>query len=598
MDSYEFDETQKKFIENSVIPYAVYLYVDRRVVTLAVSAGLCELLGMTRTEAVDLMNNDMYKGTHPDDIARVADLGYQFAVGGEVYDAVYRTKSRTGKYVTIHAHGRKVRAKDGTPLAFIWYMSEPLNARKKIEAEKQLAATLGNIMRDENMFHKNYYDALTGLPNMSHFLSLAQEAGEKAQENGNVSKMLFFDLCGMKSFNGKYGYSEGDRLIRTVGAILKNHFGSENCGRIGQDHFMAYSVSENLDDELNAVFKEVEEANDGKTLPLRTGIYVDKYDKIDVGMAFDRAKIACDTEKSSHFSKFTYYDLKMRTETILRDYILNNLEKALSEHWIKVFYQPILRAKNSHVTEEEALCRWIDPDRGVISPGDFISILEEAKLIHKVDLYMVDRILEDFETKKKEGIRPVPVSINLSRVDFFMCDIVQEICKRMDKARMDRSMISIEITESFAEADAEFLKIQIDRFHRAGFKVWMDDFGSGYSSLNSLDEFDFDLVKFDMIFLRSFEKSGKSRIILENLLRMTKDLGLETIVEDVETEEQMQFLKDAGADKLQGYFFDRPAPLPNVIERIKTGMCFSADLPDGTTKIPEKVNESLKKAAK
>ena len=235
MDSYEFDETQKRFIEQSVIPYAVYLFVDRRVVTLAVSNGLCELLGLSRNDAIDLLNNDMYRYTHPDDLARVADLGYQFAVGGEVYDAVYRTKSRNGKYVIFHSHGRNVRAKDGTPLAFIWYMTEPLNARKKIEAERQLGAGLGNIMRDENMFHRNFFDTLTGLPNMTHFFSIAQEASEKAHKNNIVPKMLFFDLSGMKSFNGKYGYSEGDKLIREVSIVLKNQYTSDFCGRLDKD---------------------------------------------------------------------------------------------------------------------------------------------------------------------------------------------------------------------------------------------------------------------------------------------------------------------------------------------------------------------------
>ncbi len=582
MDSYEFDETQKKFIEQSVIPYAVYLFVDRRVVTLAVSNGLCELMGLSRSQTIDLLNNDMYRNTHPDDVARVADLGYQFAVGGELYDAVYRTKSKSGKYVIVHAHGRKVRAKDGTPLAFTWYMVEPLNARKKIEAERQLGAVLGNVMRDENMFHHNLFDGLTGLPNMTHFFSIAQDAGEKARAAGKVPQMLFFDLSGMKGFNGRYGYAEGDKLIREVSVVLKNHFTSDFCGRLGQDHFVAYTEDEDVEKILEDIFKETEQVNGGRSLPLRVGIYEDKYDVVDASMAYDRAKMACDKDRSAHISKYTHYDMALRKETLTRDYVLSNLEKALSEKWIRAFYQPIMRVSTGNVSDEEALCRWIDPERGIISPLDFIPVLEDAKLIHKLDLYMVDRVIEDLELKKSEGIRPIPVSINLSRYDFRSCDMVKEIVKKVDKARIDRNLINIEITESFASSDADFLKIQIARFHEAGFKVWMDDFGSGYSSLNALADFDFDLIKFDMVFLKKFDVSERARIILGEMLGIAKKLGIDTVVEGVETEEQVRFLSTSGCDKCQGFYFDKPASVRSIIEKIKTGMCFNAELVDGS----------------
>ncbi|MBP5184714.1 MAG: EAL domain-containing protein, partial [Lachnospiraceae bacterium] len=403
---------------------------------------------------------------------------------------------------------------------------------------------------------------------------------------------------GMKSFNGKYGYSEGDKLIREVSIVLKNHYTSDFCGRLGQDHFVAYSESDDVEKEIDEIFSEIEKVNDGRSLPVRVGIYTDKYDTVDASMAYDRAKMACDRDRSAHVSKYTHYDMALRKETLTRDYVLSNLEKALSEKWIRAFYQPIMRSQTGNVTDEEALCRWIDPERGIISPLDFIPVLEEAKLIYKLDLYMVDRVLEDFATKKAEGIKPVPVSVNLSRYDFRSCDMVKEICKRMDKARIDRNMLTIEITESFVSADADFLKVQIARFHEAGFKVWMDDFGSGYSSLNALADFDFDLIKFDMIFLRRFKESKKARVILGQLLNMAKLLEVEAVVEGVETAEQMEFLRDAGCDKCQGYYFDKPSSVHSVIERIKTGMCFNAELADGTiekAKHPENFVENPKK---
>ena len=296
-------------------------------------------------------------------------------------------------------------------------------------------------------------------------------------------------------------------------------------------------------------------------------------------------------------SRFTYYDLEMRKMTIKRDYILNNFEKAMNDKWIRAFYQPIIRAGSGHICDEEALCRWIDPDRGVIPPNEFINVLEEAKLIYKLDLYMVDRIIEDFTTKKAEGIKALPVSVNLSRYDFKCCDMVKEITKRMDKAGLPHYMLSVEITENCFEIDETFLREQIRCFRENGFKVWMDDFGSGYSSLNALAEWDFDLIKFDMIFLKKFDSSPKSRIILRQLLHMTQKLGIQTIVEGVETEEQMTFLKEAGCDMCQGYYFDKPSPLADIIDKIKTGMSFVDDRPEEEKK-EEKEKKSKNKTEK
>lgn len=254
-----------------------------------------------------------------------------------------------------------------------------------------------------------------------------------------------------------------------------------------------------------------------------------------------------------------------------KQYILDNLDKALQEGWITAYYQPIIRAVNGRVCDEEALARWIDPVKGFLSPADFIPVLEEEKLIYKVDLHILDCVLEKMKYMVNTGHYMCSHSINLSRSDFDMCDMVQEIVTRVDKSGIHRDKINIEITESTLVNDFKFMLSQIEKFKRLGFSVWMDDFGSGYSSLNTLARIPFDLIKFDMVFLRNFDQGENAKIILAELMRMAAALGKDTVCEGVETAEQMEFLQEIGCSRMQGYYYCKPVSLEQILDRYKNG---------------------------
>ena len=259
-----------------------------------------------------------------------------------------------------------------------------------------------------------------------------------------------------------------------------------------------------------------------------------------------------------------------------RQYIIENFAKALNEKWITVYYQPIIRAVNGRVCDEEALARWIDPVKGFLSPADFIPVLEESRQIYKLDLYILERVLEKMKLMTEQGYHMVSQSINLSRSDFDMCDMVEEICSRLDKAGVPHNKINIEITESILVNDFKFMLSQIERFKSLGFSVWMDDFGSGYSSLNTLSRIPFDLLKFDMVFMRNFDAGENGKIILAELMRMAAALGKDTVCEGVETKEQVEFLQEIGCSKLQGFYYSKPVPIERIVERckIKTNVIF------------------------
>ena len=425
-------------------------------------------------------------------------------------------------------------------------------------AFKQMSDRIRQYIGD--LSHQLYHDRMTDLPNMRYFFSLAEEENRRLTAEGKTACILYFDIIGLRYFNRQYGFYKGDTFIVKFAGILRTQFGDLGSCRFNGGHFTAVAQEDLVEDKLRRVLEECETIREGTSLPVRIGVYPLRLEKVDINIACDRAKIACDHNKGGLSSSITYFDEDMLKKGEIYRHIINSLDQALAEGWIRVYYQPIIRAVNGKVCDEEALARWIDPSLGFLAPGDFISALEESRLIYKLDLYMVDQVLEKMKKLKEAGLRVVPQSINLSRMDFESCDVVEEICSRLDAAGIDHDMMTIEITESVIGRDFDYMKEQVERFRRLGFSVWMDDFGSGYSSLDVLQQIHFDLIKFDMRFMERFGEGDESRIILTELMKMAEGLGMKTVCEGVEQPEQVEFLKKIGCTMIQGYYYGKPRP--------------------------------------
>ena len=573
MERYQYSDSERSLMENSMVPFAVYQFIDKRVVTLVLSKGFCELFSYDdMSKAYYDMDNDMYRDTHPDDAARIADAAFHFATEGGKYDVIYRSldKERTG-YNIIHAHGKHVYTDTGVRLAEVWYTDEGHYSEEHSSEDSYLTESLKTALFEESMLKASYYDHLTGLPGMTYFFELATTQRAVIKAEGGRPAMMYMDFSGMKFYNHKYGFASGDELLKGFAHLISDRFGNNNCCRLGQDHFAVIAETEGIEDKLNKLFDDCRLLNENHSLPIHVGIYQHWFDGIAASMACDRAKMACDTMHNTYSSRFSYYDLDMKETEDRQQYIISNLDKAIEEHWIKVYYQPIVRAVNGRVCDEEALARWIDPVNGFMSPGEFIPVLEDHRLIYKLDLYVVECVLQKIKTLSGAGLHIMPQSVNLSRSDFDTCDIVEEICRRVDKAGLPHSMLNVEITESVIGKDFEFMRSQIERFRELGFAVWMDDFGSGYSSLDVLQSIPFDLIKLDMRFMQKFNQGTKGKIILTEMLRMATSLGLDTVCEGVETEEQAMFLKETGCSKLQGYYFEKPIPVEKLLEKYAKG---------------------------
>lgn len=573
MEKHSFAPLLRREMESAPLPFAVYQFIDRRVFTLVLSAGFLELFGFSdRGEAYEVMDRDMYRDTHPDDVSRIADAAFRFAADELPYNVLYRSR-RPGdrEYRLVHAFGKHIYTEDGVRLAVVWYADEGVCDERAPKSPNELGAVYSACMGSLSQLRENRYDFLTGLPSMSYYFELAEAGRQRIRAEGGEAAFLFFDLIGMKLFNARHGFAEGDRLLHAFARVLIGHFSVENCGRFGQDHFAVYTAAEGLGEVLEHVMADCRSMNEGKSLPVRVGVYLDELESVDVGTACDRAKMACDSKRGAFLSVCRYFDMSLLADSARRQYILEHFSRALSERWIKVYYQPIVRASTGAVCNEEALARWFDPEKGMLAPAEFVPILEDAQLIYRLDLYMVDQVLAEFGRRAELGLPAVPVSVNLSRTDFACCDLVEEICRRVDAASVSREQLIIEITESTIGQDPEHIREEIARFRSLGFRVWLDDFGSGYSSLDVLQTFDVDTIKFDLSFMQQFRRTEKSRIIMTELMKMALMLGIDTVVEGVQTADQVRFLNSVGSDKLQGDYYSKPIPLEEIAARRRAG---------------------------
>ena len=580
MKRYRYNPVERAFLENSVIPCAVYQYVDERVVTLVLSKGFLDLFELEEgEEAYALMDNDMYRLSHPDDIPRIKEVAASFAEERSGYNVVYRSR-KNGEYHIIHAFGQHFYPEPGVRLAMVWYVDEGLYVGYDVMHDDSLTKNYSISLFESTLNRKANYDFLTGLPNMTYFYELAKNRRVKAYEDSKHCSMCYANLNGMSHYNKKFGFSEGDKLLRLFADLLIKYFGNENSCRIAQDSFAFFVLSDHLERNLDSMFMEYEVMTGKRGASIRVGIYPDTMGVVETSLACDRAKYACNTIRDSRRSAYVRYDKTMQEREAIRQYVIDHLDQALEEGWIRAYYQPIVRTATGQVCDEEALARWIDPVKGMLSPADFIPLLEDAGLIYKVDLYMVDQILKKMKTQSEMGLYVVPTSVNLSRTDFDACDMVNEICSKVDAAGLSRKLLTIEITESVIGSDFDFMKKQVERFRSLGFQVWMDDFGSGYSSLDVLQSIHFDVIKLDMRFMKQFDNDEKSRVIITELMKMAFGLGVETVSEGVERADQVEFLAEVGCTKIQGYYYCKPISSDEVFRRYEEGRQIGFENPE------------------
>ena len=407
-------------------------------------------------------------------------------------------------------------------------------------------------------------DRVTGLLGRYAFYKKITEIAKQDLAANRYGRFvpLYVNLTNFKMYNSDHGLAAGDTLLRKVASCLRRQFPTAVISHLSADNFALLVERKGLTDHLETLEQNFRRENDDPSVLLKAGFLLPanlpQGEAANYRQAFDKAKIAADSIKQDASRHYAVYTESMGRELSDATYVLRNFSEALEKGHIKVYYQPVVRTLTGRLCSVEALARWEEPRKGVLTPGRFIPVLEKNRLITRLDLYILEQAARLLRFQL-ENQRPIlPISVNLSRVDFDQIDPVKEVEAIIQKYQLPRNLLHIEITETALSRDSEKLQEAIQRFRQAGYECWLDDFGSGYSSLNVLQQFHFDCIKLDMAFQKPFNQ--ESRKILRSLILMAKSLGVHTLAEGVETREQVDFLTSIGCEKLQGYYYGKPMP--------------------------------------
>lgn len=416
----------------------------------------------------------------------------------------------------------------------------------------------------ERLHYLANYDVLTGIFNKDKFI----EATRDMLDENTDKKMAFvrMDIDRFQLINSFYGTSAGDEVLKFVAESLKNYIAKYEMatyGRMEADVFAICLPYDDVKDSLDHVYAI---RNHFKNYPLEFdivpafGIYVIEDPELPIELMLDRAKLAAKKIKGQYLNNYAFYTDDIGVALEEEQQIINEMAHALETEQFAVYFQPKYNVKSRQPVGAEALVRWEHPEKGMISPGKFIPIFEKNGFITKLDYFVWNRVCFMLRGWLDEGEKPNPVSVNVSRVNLFNPNIVPILCDLVDSYEVPRELLQLELTES-AYADATLaMKDKVQKLREEGFQVLMDDFGSGYSSLNVLKDIEVDVLKIDMRFFETSEIGGRGENIVASVVRMAKWLDIPTIAEGVEKEEQVEFLKNIGCEYVQGYYFAKPMP--------------------------------------
>ena len=401
-------------------------------------------------------------------------------------------------------------------------------------------------------------DQLTGVYNKSYFYEKAAGMIEASDENMCI---VMVDIVNFKVINDLYGIEQGDKLLKYIAEQLKSTVKEYDgiVARFNADHFYM-CVKESVVDEDNFIRKFKKTPVDNIDVNVLYGVFLVRDNKdIPVNIMCDRANMAAhDIGGNKAGGYILYYTDEGRNKLLKKKEIEEDMEKALEGNQFQVYVQPKYDVVDNKIVGGEALARWIHPDKGMISPGDFIPIFEKNGFIRFLDYCIWEETCKFIVDCKKSNLKSYPISINVSRIHFYSKELKHKLLELLEKYNLDASELELEITESVYVEDAELINKRITELQQLGFKIAMDDFGSGFSSLNMLKEIPLDILKMDLKFLDSSENVEKSHKILGSLIQLAKSLELRVVVEGVETAEQVEFLKSMGKLGAQGYYYSRP----------------------------------------
>lgn len=413
-------------------------------------------------------------------------------------------------------------------------------------------------------------DVLTGGYNRRGFIRITERLLNEVPDRTKYA-VLFFNVKNFKAVNELFGVESGDVVLQNIFRTLTHSkLSPVITARVESDHFVCLVENKNLDfEELTSVCDN-KFVKDGKCMNLiiRCGIFYVEEKPMKISGMIDRAKLAKRYITDEYVQPYMVYDHSMQVAYIDKAKLAGELQEGIAKEQFKVYYQPVIDTKTGKIASAEALIRWIHPDKGFISPALFIPALEENGHISELDFYVLKKVWQFINDRCKNNKFVVPISVNLSWMDFYDEIMMEKILKEMDRFRENgrEHMARFEITETSYAAIRENRSGILESLRIKNAKILLDDFGSGFSAFGMLQDYDFDILKIDMSFIRKIGENPKTKSIVHSIIGMAHEIGIKTVAEGVETEEQVSFLRQSGCDYIQGYYYSKPLPEEEFVE--------------------------------
>lgn len=413
-------------------------------------------------------------------------------------------------------------------------------------------------------------DVLTGGYNRRGFIRITERLLNEVPDRTKYA-VLFFNVKNFKAVNELFGVESGDVVLQNIFRTLTHSkLSPVITARVESDHFVCLVENKNLDfEELTSVYDN-KFVKDGKCMNLiiRCGIFYVEEKPMKISGMIDRAKLAKRYITDEYVQPYMVYDQSMQVAYVDKAKLAGELQEGIAKEQFKVYYQPVIDTKTGKIASAEALIRWIHPDKGFISPALFIPALEENGHISELDFYVLKKVWQFINDRCENNKFVVPISVNLSWMDFYDEIMMEKILKEMDRFRENgrEHMARFEITETSYAAIRENRSGILESLRIKNAKILLDDFGSGFSSFGMLQDYDFDILKIDMSFIRKIGENPKTKSIVHSIIGMAHEIGIKTVAEGVETEEQVSFLRQSGCDYIQGYYYSKPLPEEEFVE--------------------------------
>lgn len=410
-----------------------------------------------------------------------------------------------------------------------------------------------------SLYRHDYTDLLTGGYNRRGFVQMAQNILFNTADASNLA-LLYLDIKNFRATNDLFGTDGGDSVLREFYGKMNSIWSPLVSGRMNTDHFACLISWENLDLEAMETKLKITAQRRGRSMRLyaHCGVYNLRAGETDVPAMLEKARMAQESVLSDCLQPYAVFDDSIRQMYMDRVEIMGEYETAIANGEFKVYYQPVVEAATGNLVSAEALVRWEHPEKGMVSPAVFIPALESGGQISRLDGFVAERVFQNILKCREEDIPVVPVSVNLSWMDFYNEELMDKLVDIFQGDALLPGDMRLEITEtSYVALENERAGL-MEQLRSAGALILLDDFGSGYSSFGMLKRYDFDILKLDMSFTRQIETSPKVRTIINGILDMAHHLGIRVIAEGVETAEQVTFLRNNDCDYIQGYYYSRP----------------------------------------